>query len=174
MIEPWTQTYNKIKFDFINPTTDMINIGDISQGLAMQCRFSGQCKEFYSIAEHCVNASILAKPGDKLHALLHDASEAYISDIVKPLKEQLPAYKLIEDKIQTVIFKRYRVYPKNSKERVKAIDHRLLHYEATNLLQFPAVDDWIEITHIDNLEIKCLPPQEARIAFLRQFYTLAY
>jgi len=55
----WIQTYSKIKFDALNPTPDMIDIRDIARGLALTCRFTGQCKEFYSVAQHSYYVSKL-------------------------------------------------------------------------------------------------------------------
>jgi hypothetical protein len=80
-------TYTGIVFDLMNPNPDLIKIEDIAHGMAFNCRWNGATKNYYSIAEHCLNMSANVKPELKLTALFHDAEEAYWGDIIKPLKE---------------------------------------------------------------------------------------
>ena len=102
---------------------NLIKIDQIANALSKKCRFNGQCTDFYSVAEHCVHVSRLTVKLHKsmpelkqydpalcgLAALLHDASEAYMSDFVTPLKVLFPEYMALEDKLQKVIFKKYNV-----------------------------------------------------------------
>ena len=67
---------------------DDINIRDIAHGLACVCRYSGQCSRFYSVAEHSVYVASLVPDAWKLAALLHDAPEAYLGDLARPIKQQ--------------------------------------------------------------------------------------
>ena len=172
MIEPWSQTYVGIKFDFLNPTIDMIDIQDIARGLSMLCRFSGQCKRFYSVAEHSYHASKLVTKENALFALLHDASEAYISDIVKPLKEQLTTYNIIEKRIQNVIFQKFQISDTRDVAEIKEIDYYLLHYEASKLLRTPSVDNWIDTRCVLPFELKYFSPDGAEHMFLKRFNEL--
>ncbi len=95
------QTHSGIAFDLLNPTPDMIDIGDIAHALSNVCRFGGHCREFYSVAQHSVHVAQWAYEATAedysyidpsmasevaLWGLLHDAPEAYIGDMVRPLK----------------------------------------------------------------------------------------
>jgi len=74
------QTYSGKRIDFENPDPDQIDIVDIAHGLSNLCRFSGQSKYFYSVAQHSFYVSLVCKE-NKLQALLHDATEAYMADV---------------------------------------------------------------------------------------------
>src|SRR5271170_7300011 len=82
----WIQTYTGGVFHILDPQQNEIYIKDIAHALAMQCRFTGHVRKFYSIAEHCVLGSHIVPKKLALQFLLHDASEAYIADINRPLK----------------------------------------------------------------------------------------
>ena len=119
-------TRSGIKFSLFDPKEDQIVITDISHGLAYKGHFGGQTPQFFSIAQHSLLVVDLLpsrwrnhKPEIALAALLHDASEAYIGDMIKPLKIHLPKFSEIEDKITRVIFKRCSIdlrYLKTIKE----------------------------------------------------------
>ena len=72
-----------------NPCVEDIDIEDIAHGLAYTCRFNGQSTAFYSVAQHSLMVADLVADELKLEALMHDAAEAYLGDVVKPLKEAL-------------------------------------------------------------------------------------
>ena len=104
----WIQTYSGKRFDVNDPQADSIAIEDIAHSLALQVRFNGHCSRYYSVAEHSVNLAdwVLHETGDRkaaFSALMHDASEAYLCDIPKPIKPLLTNYREIEDRITTVI-----------------------------------------------------------------------
>src|SRR5262249_40410739 len=85
----WIRTYPcGVHATPLQPTTAMLRIEDIAQGLAHECRFNGHVREFYSVAEHCVRVSWLVPQAFALEGLLHDASEAYLKDVPSPLKKQ--------------------------------------------------------------------------------------
>lgn len=104
------QTYTGLAFDYLNPSPEMVDIRDIAHSLATAPRFNGHLSVGISVAGHCVTcAEALRGLGYSydicLQALLHDASEAYIGDIPKPLKELLPEARVIEGNIHEVIAK---------------------------------------------------------------------
>src|SRR5690606_37628785 len=93
-----------------------INISDIARGLSYNSHFGGQTPLFFSIAQHCLLVCELMeecyhKPDMLMTGLLHDASEAYLGDIVKPLKVHLPEYVAIEKKMMSVILNKYNLVP---------------------------------------------------------------
>src|SRR5665811_1025646 len=88
------RTFTGIYMNVFEPTPEMISIEDIAHALTMQCRFGGHLPDFYSVAQHSLNCSYLIdNPKLKLTALLHDASEAYLLDIPRPIKNNLNNYK---------------------------------------------------------------------------------
>lgn len=109
------RTYSGNKLSFINPTPDSINIKDISRGLAYKAHFAGQTHHFFSIAQHSMMVADLIP--DRLRhdrkfmllALLHDASEAYTGDIVKPLKVLIPDFVEIEKRIMQAVCTRFEI-----------------------------------------------------------------
>jgi hypothetical protein len=85
------------QIDLIEPTPEMICINDIAHALSMICRFGGHSKYFYPVAVHSVLVCALAPDELKREALLHDATEAYVGDVIKPLKVVLgQTYENIE------------------------------------------------------------------------------
>lgn len=106
-------TRSGLIFSLLHPEPEMIDINDISHGLAYKGHFAGQTPEFFSIAQHCILVTTLlpenAPKQLKLAALLHDASEAYIGDMIKPLKIHLPYYCKVEYRIMAIIFKKFNL-----------------------------------------------------------------
>src|SRR4051812_6540197 len=82
----WMQTISGKAFFPLDPRPADVDIQDIAHALAFQCRFGGHVKEFYSVAEHSVRVSLICAHEDAKWGLLHDATEAYLSDIVRPVK----------------------------------------------------------------------------------------
>jgi len=163
--------------DLMNPDPAKISIEDIAIGLSNCCRFSGQLPRgiFYSVAEHSCLASKLCYEewGCRrvaLSVLLHDASEAYMGDCVKPLKNLLPGWKAIEDKLQSVIYDKFDV---DQSEIVDAYDMAMLRTEKEQL--FPGDrTSWNGFEHIEAAPVTILgmAPREARDLFLVLFEKL--
>jgi hypothetical protein len=103
VMEPYILTATGRKFWYDNPKPEQIEIQDIAWALAHNCRFTGHTRFFYSVAQHCYLASFLVPERFALDALLHDASEAYLSDISSPAKMLLPDYRNIERRIEEAI-----------------------------------------------------------------------
>lgn len=85
------------------PDQELICIEDIAHALSMQPRFGGHLPVFYSVAQHCVEVMRSVSSDIRMGALLHDASEAYLIDVPRPVKDQLPNYKEIEERLMCVI-----------------------------------------------------------------------
>lgn len=121
------RTFTGKYIDVFNPDPEMICIEDIAHALAQTPRFGGHLKHFYSVAHHSMHCSELVR-NDKLAALLHDASEAYLTDMPRPIKSQMPQYKEIENNLMVVISEKFGfAYPLSGE--VKAADEQALKYE---------------------------------------------
>src|SRR5262245_58620631 len=105
----WMQTYTGLAFWPMDPRPDEVRLDDIAAALSKLCRYGGQGVKFYSVAEHCVHVAEAAPDYCKLDALLHDASEAYLCDVIRPIKSHLTNYVAIEARLQRVIAHRFRV-----------------------------------------------------------------
>ncbi len=126
-IGDWIETYSGLPYWPLDPRRAEVRIGDIAHSLAMQCRFGGHCIRFYSVAEHSILlADKMPTPEEALEALLHDASEAYLNDITRPVKKSLPQYRSIEAANQRVIYEAYNLNPNGPSQTVKIGDARIL------------------------------------------------
>lgn len=98
------------KMNIIEPTADMFTLNDIATGLSNICRFGGQLPRFYSVAQHSILVCELAPPELKREALMHDATEAYLGDMIKPLKVIVgDAYTDVEQRFTIVISDKYNL-----------------------------------------------------------------
>lgn len=157
-IRDYITTISKTHFSPSNPRIEDIKIEDIAHALSYMCRANGHFKHFYSVAQHSINCSKEAKARgyDKkiqLACLLHDASEAYISDVTSPLKSQLPKYREIEDRLQSMIYSHFNICDIDHNV-VCSIDMSIFYYEFINLLD--------EIPEIKTQTILSLPDFEER------------
>jgi hypothetical protein len=151
---------------------EAIVIADIAHPLSMQCRFSGHVKSFYSVAQHSVLVSYICDRADALWGLLHDASEAYLVDIPRPIKQsgKFDNYLEFEKVMQRAVCKRFNI-PEEMPKSVKYADDALLMTEARDLMS-PLHAGWT-ITG-DPLPFRITPwsQQEAKNAFMKRFIEL--
>jgi uncharacterized protein len=96
----YLSTFTGNKFFPFAPHPHQIDIRDIAHGLSLLCRFSGQCPYFFSVAEHSIYVANNLPDNLKLEGLLHDASEAYLGDLPRPVKVGLPEYNAIEAAVE--------------------------------------------------------------------------
>ncbi len=162
-------------FDFLNPTESNFNIQDISHALSNMCRFAGHVREFYSVGQHSVIVSQIVPKNLAMWGLLHDASEAFMCDIAKPLKNLLPDYQKIEKRVESAIFQKFNLgkkMPVEVKKEVKYADMVLLATEKRDVMMN---DDYWEVLDgfeaLDKILIP-VPPKEARIMFLERYNEL--
>lgn len=105
-------TYTNKTVDVNDLKPEDIDIKDIAHSLSMQCRYGGHCSGFYSVAEHCVHLAehaLKVSNNRELAAvmLMHDATEAYVGDVVSQLKETMPEFKVLEDRVAKVIMEKF-------------------------------------------------------------------
>jgi uncharacterized protein len=129
----WMQTFTGRRFYPLDPRPDEIDPADIAHALSLLCRYGGHVDRFYSVAEHCLLMSQAVAPEHALAALLHDATEAYVCDVPRPLKRQLARYREIEEQVWYAIAYRYRLDVDLPAE-VKEADNRILLTERAALL----------------------------------------
>lgn len=158
-------------FDFCAPADSEFTIDDIAHGLANICRYSGQCSSFYSVAEHSILVSEIAK-GFEYEALLHDAAEAFLGDITRPLKQMLPEYKRIETEVEEAILDRFGI-DGPIPPQVKQADLRVLAAEQRQIMP-EGTDGWVRGQKVEPapVVVRHLPPVEAKTLFLERFNVL--
>lgn len=154
--------------DIHNPEPAMFNLIDIASGLSKICRFGGQCKHFYSVAQHCVIVAALSPVGYKLEGLMHDATEAYLGDVIKPLKLILgETYVNIEKRFETAIIKAFNLN-KTYLESIKPYDMMALEVEAEYLL-FDNTQQWQFNMQSLGLGTELWAPDKAKAEFIKAF-----
>lgn len=170
--EAWIQTYSGRRFCPTKPNPDAIVIQDIAHSLSMQCRFTGHTKKFYSVAQHSVYVSHICNEEDALWGLLHDASEAYLIDVPRPLKRSgyFQAYLELEAKMQEAICKRFGL-PLGEPPSVKKADTKMLATEARDLMG-PLHRDWIQKATPLPFKVEAWDQQKAKDMFMQRFYEL--
>ncbi len=156
------QTYTGRSFYPLAPRVEDIDPDDIAHALSMLCRYGGHTRHFYSVAEHCVLMSLAVPAEHALWALLHDATEAYLIDLITPLKQQMPEYRAAEARLMLAICERFRL-PPYWPRKVKDADFRILLDERAALLP-PSPQPWdpkIEAAQPLGVTIRCWTPAEA-------------
>ena len=151
----WILTHSGRHVELTEPDPKEITITDIAWGISRECRFAGQCLDFYSVAQHSVLASRIVPKEYALEALLHDASEAFIKDLPSPLKNLLPEYSRIERILERTIRRKFGL-PEKTSHPVRLADRILLATEKRDLM---AHDPWTWpiIDGIDPLPDKIVP-----------------
>lgn len=166
------KTYAGHYFDLVNPTPESVDIVSIANALSKVCRFGGHTPKFYSVAEHllhCVDvASQHGIEGKALQAvILHDAAEAYIGDVVKPLKVLLPEFAVIEARIEAVIGQRFRVSFEEHHETIKRFDRMMLKTEKQQMWPEDA-EKWNGFGGVESadVELEFYTPEDASRIYL--------
>jgi 5'-nucleotidase len=169
----WMWTYSGKQYWPLDPRLDDVCIEDIAHGLSMLCRYAGQSTYFYSVAEHSILVSLMVPPELALEALLHDATEAYLSDVVRPFKKGLLDYKHWEHLNDEVIRERFRL-PLSEHYLVKEADSNILHTEYRMLMKPFPTHLWSSIPGVfdPNVRLFLWPPAQAEIAFLNRYGAL--
>lgn len=137
-------TYTGKHFDPMQPDVEAIDVRDIAHALSLTCRGNGHVKNFFSVGQHCVYCALEAEARGYskrviLGCLLHDASEAYMSDVPRPFKVVLTEYVQAEDKLLDLIYTKYLGSPLSEEEKklVSVIDDDILYFDMIELLNVP-------------------------------------
>jgi len=149
----WMQTYTGRAFWPLDPREEEIDPLDIAHALSMLCRYGGHVRRFYSVAEHCVLMSYAVPPEHALWALLHDATEAYMVDLPRPIKRHMREYRVAENRLMESVCARFGLerygFAGEMPASVKDADNRILLDERAALLG-PCELRW-------NAELEALP-----------------
>lgn len=134
-------THSKIMFDPFCPKAEDIRIRDIAHALSLLCRANGHFPHFYSVGQHSLLCMREAEARGysrrvQLGCLLHDASEAYLSDVTRPIKPLLTAYLEVEKSLQGLIFEKWITPALTEEEQtlIREIDDAVLHYEFLEMM----------------------------------------
>ncbi|MEI8195433.1 MAG: phosphohydrolase [Phycisphaerae bacterium] len=174
----WIQTYTGKKFFPLDPQAADVDIRDIAHALALKCRFCGHCRVFYSIAEHCVRVSRALPDHLAMAGLLHDAAEAYLADMGRPVKHamyvhqagQIESFTAAEDRLLEVITHALHLPPIDY-EVIAEADTILLATEARDLMA-PPPEAWeLGVAPLAQ-KIEPLGAAEAEAAFLERYAEL--
>lgn len=175
----------------LDPRAEEVSIVDVARGLANECRWGGQTSaelpagvQFYSVAEHSVIVSRFVEhlcPQYSLalawarQALLHDAAEAYVGDVIRPLKvlPEFAAYRKIESEIQRCVFWRFDVWPSRESSRlIREIDNRICTDERARMIAGDRADTMLPPLAALGCDIQMLSPALAERAFMQRYREL--
>lgn len=170
-------TYQKRMFDPFFAETEDIDIRDIAHALSLLCRANGHFPHFYSVGQHSVLCKREAEARGysrrvQLGCLIHDASEAYLSDVTRPIKPLLTTYLEIEKKLQQQIYDKW-IQPSLSAEelaQITEIDNAILHYEFLTMMGHAIYDPAPTLSSAPCFDFVMFGEIEG--AFLREFEAL--
>ena len=180
----WQRMLSGRRLDLLDPTPMDIEIEDIAHGLAFVARWNGQTMGDwpYSVAEHSLLVEEIygrlqpnAPARYRLFALLHDAPEYVIGDMISPVKAAVgPGYGDLDDRLAAAIHLRFGLPAKPSaaeKTRIKTADRISAWFEATRIAGFTRAeaDKYFKPTRLDlmsDIEIRLRPPKDVREAFV--------
>lgn len=164
----WIQTSSGKMFYPLAPRVEDVDLADIAHALSQLCRFGGHSREFISVAQHSVNVSRHC-PEFPREALLHDATEAYLVDVPRPIKYHLGGYKEAEHKLAIIIGERFGLVLNPLPERVHEEDERALATEKA-CFHFPAPARWVHMSRKRRWpeDIVSWTPQRAESEFLKR------
>lgn len=169
----WIQTYTGRQFWPLDPRPEDVDILDIAHHLSNACRFAGAVHKFYSVAQHSVLVSEIVPKEMALVGLLHDAPEAYMGDLVKPIKSHRDFYEYVryEKQLWYAVTAQFGL-PEHIPDEVHEADGRALVTERRDLLP-PRPPGWEQTARGDwdplDLSIIPLQPERAEECFLRRY-----
>lgn len=124
-----------------DPQPDQVSLTSLAHAMGFTARFAGHTRYFYSVAQHSLYVAAHLPPNLRLRGLLHDASEAYLTDIPSPYKMQIPGYRATEARVTHAIGLHFGIEDlERTVPEVKAMDRRALGHEANSFM--PTDGDW--------------------------------
>jgi 5'-deoxynucleotidase YfbR-like HD superfamily hydrolase len=155
------KTYTGVMFDPVHPESERIDILDIAHALSMLCRANGHFRSFYSVGQHCINCAKEAKARGwnerlQLGCLLHDAAEAYMSDLITPIKVHMPRYYDIEDRFLKAVYEKFNLadLTKEEWDRIMEVDRALLIYDLVELLKEPVPEEGYQVVRVPDIAFR--------------------
>ena len=167
------KTFTGQYINFQDISSNEFLIEDIAASLSKQCRYNGHTSDFYSVAEHSIYVAILVEHATRskkeaLHALLHDASEAYLGDISSPLKKFLPDYMKLERDFEIAIGEQFNIGTEITPV-IKEFDHSIVEKEMNVLMN---TSYFVENLTNRLITINCWTSEFAELQFLKHYYKL--
>lgn len=180
--EIFVHTAKGALFNLTTPVLDEIDIDNIAYQLAMQCRFNGAVRDYrhYSVAEHSYLGSFIVPKPAALAFLLHDAQEAYISDVIRPIKRHDAFFNELEAGVEKAIHKKFGLDSLSPEiwKHVKAADNYMGYIEAQELLIYGYSDagrpvpEYTPRVGLDVSRFGRMTAREAHHLFMRRFEEL--
>lgn len=170
-------THTKKLFDPLAARPEDIDIRDVAHSLSLLCRANGHFPHFYSVGQHCLCCMREAAARGysrrvQLGCLLHDAGEAYLSDVIRPIKAQMPEYAEREAVLQDLIFGKWITPSLTEEERglIFGIDDDMLYYEFLNLMGVPLWEEPRSLATAPSLA--CVPFADVEKAYVEAWQSL--
>lgn len=157
----YLKTYMGKKVDPMEVSAEDITLEDIAHALSLMCRGNGQVVHFYSVGQHCINCAKEANARGwnerlQLGCLLHDAAEAYMSDLITPIKVHMPQYYDIEDRFLKAVYEKFNLgdLTKEEWDQIMEVDRALLIYDLVELLKEPVPEDGYQVVRVPDIAFK--------------------
>lgn len=157
----YLKTYMGNKVDPLKVKAEDITLEDIAHALSLMCRGNGQVVHFYSVGQHCINCAKEAKARGwserlQLGCLLHDAAEAYMSDLITPIKVYMPQYYEIEDNFLKAVYEKFSLADLSKEEwdMIMDVDRALLTYDLVELLKEPVPEEGYQVVRIPDIDFR--------------------
>lgn len=155
------RTFAGIDMDPFDPHENEINIGDIAHSLSLLCRANGHISHFFSVAQHCLNCETEAAARGldektRMFCLLHDATECYISDLIRPIKCRFPVYNEAEERLAKVLYSALGLHFPTERQSaaVKSIDDCMLFNEFSVLGKTKSFDETSKLKSVPDFSFK--------------------
>lgn len=171
----WFFSASGRRFWPFDPRPEDVHLEDIAHALSLQCRFCGNVSAFLSVGQHSVMVSRICAPYAALAGLLHDASEAYLGDVIRPIKKLLPTYEAIEDGVMRAVCVRFGLGADDEAlwREVKRADNVALSTEMRDLARAGGKLTEPAEPPMDERIVESWSPEVAKRRFLERFHELS-